>query len=54
MTGRKGYSSIANPAGIAATSSDELADLRHENVLFADAVAQAFMLFAKSIQEGVS
>ena len=54
MTGWKGNSSRANPAGIAATISDELADLRHENVLFGDAVAQAFMLFAKSIQEGIS
>jgi len=39
---------------IAARRSDELADLRHENVLFADAVAQDCMLFAKCIQEGVS
>jgi len=34
--------------------SDELADMRQENVLFAVAVAQDGTLFAKSIQEGRS
>ena len=32
--------------------SDSLADMRQENVLFIDAVAQDGMLFVKSIQEG--
>jgi hypothetical protein len=39
---------------MAARISDSLADMRQVNVLFIDAVAQDWMLFAKSIQEGIS
>ncbi len=54
-TGRKGNSSIAIPALVPTRRSDELADMRQENVLFGDNVGavQDFVLFAKSIQEGV-
>jgi hypothetical protein len=52
-TGRKGYGSMAKLAFMAARISDSLADMRQENVLFIDAVAQGGMLFVKSIQEGV-
>jgi hypothetical protein len=51
-TGRKGYGSMAKLAFMAGRISDSLADIRQENVLFIDAVAQDGMLFAKSIQEG--
>jgi hypothetical protein len=39
---------------MAARISDSLADMRQVNVLFIDAVEQDWMLFAKSIQEGMS
>ena len=54
-TGRKGNCSIASPALIPTRRSDELADMRQENVLSDDNVwaVQGLVLFAKSIQEGV-
>ena len=39
---------------MAATRSEELADMRQENESFADVVAQDGMAWTKSIQEGVS
>ena len=45
---------MAKLAFKAAGKSDELADMRQENVLFGVAVAQDGTLFAKSIQEGRS
>ena len=55
-TGRNGNSSIASPAFMPTRRSDELADMRQENVLSGDSVGamQAFVLFAKSIQEGIA
>jgi hypothetical protein len=55
-TGLKGNSSIAIPAFMPATRSDELADRRQENVLSGDSVGavHGFVLFAKSIQEGIA
>ena len=38
---------------MAATRVEELADMRQENVSFADVVAQDGMAWTKSIQEGV-
>ena len=43
---------MAKLAFRAAGKSDELADMRQENVLFGVAVAQDGTLFTKSIQEG--
>jgi hypothetical protein len=43
---------MAKPAVMAAGNSDELAEMRQENVLFGVAVAQDGTLFAKSIKEG--
>jgi hypothetical protein len=54
MTGWNGYVWKAKLAFRAAGKSDELADMRQENVLFGVAVAQDDTLFAKSIQEGRS
>ena len=51
-TGQNGQSWIAKLAFKAAGKSDELAEMRQENVLFGVAAAQDGMLFAKSIQEG--
>ena len=51
-TGRKGNNSMASPAVMAVRISDEPTDMRQANVLFGDAVAQDFVAFAKSIQEG--
>jgi hypothetical protein len=44
---------MASPAIILSRISDEPADMRHANVSFGDAGAQACVWFAKSIQEGV-
>jgi len=44
---------MAQLAFMAVRTSGWLADMRQENVLFIDAVAQDGRLFAKSIQEGV-
>jgi len=51
-TGRNGNGPIAKLAFKAVGKSDELADMRQENVLFGVAVAQDGTLFAKSIQDG--
>jgi hypothetical protein len=47
---------MAIAAFMPARRSDELADMRQENVLFGDgeSVAQDGVFFAKSIQEGVA
>lgn len=44
---------MAKLAFMAVRISDSLADIRQENVLFIDAVAQGGMLLVKSTQEGV-
>jgi hypothetical protein len=44
---------MAIPAFKLARRSDESAAMRQENVWFGEAVAQDWVLFAKSIQEGV-
>lgn len=55
-TGRRGNNSIAIAASMPVWSSDELADMRQENVLFgaSECVAQDGVFCAKSIQEGVA
>ena len=55
-TGLNGNSSIASPAFMLSRRSDELADMRQENVLSGDSVGavQAFVSFANSIQEGIA
>jgi len=43
---------MASPAVMVVRISDELTDMRQVNVLFGNVVAQDFVAFAKSIQEG--
>ena len=51
-TGRKAYGSRAIEAFMLARISDELAEVRQENVRFGGAVAHG-VFFTKSLQEGV-
>jgi hypothetical protein len=52
-TGRKGSRWMAIEGFRLARRSDELAEMRQENVWFGGAVAQDCVLFAKSVHEGV-